>query len=112
MRVKWVEDASIRMRAGHGLDFHWRPHQPDKGAPHLKPDTLIAVVRGFGWLKDREAAEVRVLPIEVHVHPADANHGPEEIAEAKLAIEAFLNNPVFEGQWKWVSPDVVYWLNG
>jgi hypothetical protein len=76
MQIIWVEQEGLRGAAGHGIDFYSSDHTADTA--------LVALVRGFGWCgRDPETAEV-------YVRPPDEVYSAEFLAEAKQAIEQFL----------------------
>jgi hypothetical protein len=96
VRIVWIEDDGLIPLGGHGVDFF--------AGSHAQSARLIAVVRGFEWLRGRpETVEVRIRPAS---HAFDASI----LTEARAGIARYLRRgePV-DGQ---LGPSLHVHING
>jgi len=96
VKVRWTEKADLEPRAGHGFDFH--------SGKRVELENLIAVLRGFEWM------HLKLDEVEIYIRPPDDSFDAETLADARHAIEQFMQEPFLRPGP--ISPALHLWTNG
>jgi len=79
VRIAWVESACLQAGAGHGVDFFAGE------APSV--DGLVAVLRGFEWLRGNPDT------VDIEIRPPSADFDADSLSDMKTSIEHYVTHP-------------------